>query len=301
RAMAKEPDERYQTMELLCADLATIAAAHAPELLSRPLPGRTPSGGMGAARLTPLPALSPPPSGVTPVAAQAHAPTPPPPTGPTAPVSEAELAPPKKSRAPIVIGGLFVVALASLAIVFVSKPKPTPPVIVTPPVTTPPIAQNPPAPPVTTAPPVDEVEIIVDSQPPLAKIFVDGVAIADTPETIKVKLGATKSIVLQKDGFVDQPELLDPAKSRKVLVRLVRKHVAANEPTPIKLPVKPPAPQPDPVPPRNVTPPPRNVTPPPSQRVVRPPPRPQLQQRKPLDPYERVDAPKKGSDVLNPY
>jgi serine/threonine-protein kinase len=305
RAMAKEPDERYQTMELLCADLATIAEAHAPELLSRPLPGRTASGGMGAARATPLPALSRPASGVTPLVAHAPslAPTMSTPTGPTAPVSEAELAPPKKSRAPLVIGGLVVVALASLAIVFVSKPKPTPPVIVTPPVTTPPIAQTPTTPPVTTAPPVDEVEIIVDSQPPLAKIFVDGVAIADTPETIKVKKGATKSIVLQKDGFVDQPELLDPTKSRKVLVRLVRKHVAASEPTPIKLPVKAPAPQPEPVVTApHVMPPARNVTPPPSQHVMRPPPtRPQLQQRKPLDPYERVDAPKKGSDVLNPY
>ncbi len=297
RAMAKEPDDRYQTMEALCADLAVVAEAHAPELLSRPLPGRTPSGGMGAARLTPLPSLSRPPSGVTPLGQTAASRPTPATTGPLAPANEAEVAP-AKSRLPIVVGGVVVVALASLAIVFVGKPKPEPPIVKPqPPIVTPPIAQNPPpqTPPTTLPADVEEVEVIVDSQPPLAKIFVDGVAIADTPETIKVKKGATKSIVLQKDGFVDQPELLDPAKSRKVLVKLVRKHVASTEPTPIKLPVRPPDPTPDPPPPVHVTPPPAHVVKPPTPPPARPP------QRKPLDPYERVDAPKKGSDVLNPY
>ena len=301
RAMAKEPDDRYQTMELLCADLATVAEAHAPELLARPLPGRTPSGPMkiaGAARLTPLPSLSRPPSGVTPLAAPTPSPSPSQPstTGPLTPAHEAEIAPPK-SRLPIVIGGLVVVAVASLAIVFVAKPKPEPLIVKPqPPIVTPPIAQQQTPTPTTTEANVEEVEVIVDSQPPLAKIFVDGVAIADTPETIKVKKGATKSIVLQKDGFVDQPEILDPAKSRKVLVKLVHKHVASNVPTPIKLPVRPPDPTPDPPPPvQHVTP-----TPTPPVHVVKPTP-PARPQRKPLDPYERVDAPKKGSDVLNPY
>jgi serine/threonine protein kinase len=289
RAMAKEPDERYQTMELLSADLSSIAEAHAPELLSRPLPGRTPSGPMGtagAARLTPLPSLHRPPSGVTPLASLSGPMTP----APTPlPVNDS----PPKSRAGVVIGGLVALALAGAAVVFFALPKPAPVVVQppAPPVVTPP-APRPVTPATNTTPPVDEVEIIVDSQPPLAKIFVDGVAVADTPETIKVKKGTTKSVVLQKDGFVDQPEILDPSKSRKVLVRLVRKHVAQLQPAPIKLPVKPPEPMPDPP----------HVTPPPVVHVVRPPtPAQRPQPRRPIDPYERVDAPKKGADVLNPY
>jgi hypothetical protein len=160
---------------------------------------------------------------------------------------------------------------------------PTPLVAVTPP---PRPAPPPPSPP-TVAPPVLE-EIIVDSLPPLAKIYVDGVAVADTPEAIKVEKGKTKTIVLKKDGFVDQTETLDGKKSRKVLVRLerVKKRVATTDkaPPPIKLPVPPPAPTPDP--PRAHAAPPHPPAPP-KKRYV--------------DPYERVDEPKKGSDVLNPY
>ncbi|HEX4457204.1 MAG TPA: protein kinase, partial [Polyangia bacterium] len=129
KAMAKEPDERYQTMEELSSDLAIIAETHAPELLSRPLPGRTPSGGMGAARPTPLPALQRPASGITPIAAAAPlraTPTSGQPStavsGPMAAATEADA--PPKSRAGAIIGGLVALALAGGAIVFFALPRP---------------------------------------------------------------------------------------------------------------------------------------------------------------------------------
>jgi hypothetical protein len=155
-------------------------------------------------------------------------------------------------------------------------------------------------PPAAATPSAPELEeIIVDSLPPMAKIYVDGVAVADTPEAIKVQKGTTKTIVLKKDGFVDQSETIDPQKSRKVLVRLervVKKRVAVGEKTatPIKLPVPPPEPTPDP-PAR----PPVAHAPPAPPHPHAPPPAPP--RKRYVDPYERVDEPKKGGDVLNPY
>ena len=63
--------------------------------------------------------------------------------------------------------------------------------------------------------------------PPGAKIFVDGVAVAETPEAIKVEKGKTRSLVLKKDGFAEQAETVDPARTHKLLVRLERVKKAA--------------------------------------------------------------------------
>ena len=140
-------------------------------------------------------------------------------------------------------------------------------------------------------------EVIVDSVPPGAKIYVDGVAVADTPEAVKVEKGKTKLVVLKKDGYVDQEQTIDPQKSHKLLVKLEhpkKAAVAQKGAKPGKLPAPPPA-QPDPPPkasPPVVTAP--QKAPP---TVTAPPPR----RHKQVDPYERVDEPKKSNDVLNPY
>src|SRR6185312_15089819 len=121
-------------------------------------------------------------------------------------------------------------------------PQPQPPVVQKvepPPVETP---SKPEAP----APVLEEV--IVDSVPPGAKIWVDGAPFADTPETVKVEKGKTRTVVLKKDGFVDQEQTVDPDKSHKLLVHLerVKKAVVAQKEKPGKavkgkLPVPPPA------------------------------------------------------------
>ena len=72
------------------------------------------------------------------------------------------------------------------------------------------------------AAPAAELEVIVDSMPPGAKILRDGKPLAETPDTVKVPLGQTLAIVLSKKGFADEPVLVDPAKGRKMLVKLDR-------------------------------------------------------------------------------
>ncbi len=135
-------------------------------------------------------------------------------------------------------------------------------------------------------------EIVVNSMPTGAKIFVDGVAVAETPETIKVGKGTTKTVVLKKEGFADETATIDPQKSRKLLVRLERLKKAAppsGKPLgskPSKLSLPPPVAPAAPVVARPVAPAPQ-AHPPVKKKYV--------------DPYERVDEPKKGTDVLNPY
>jgi serine/threonine-protein kinase len=280
RALAKEPEERYQSMAEMATELAAIAAEVAPEVLqprpssqalaqiSKPL-----SVVMPSRTATPMPK---PPSGKQPL-----------------PLDETRPHPKKRSAAPYFAVAAILVAAAAGAVVYVTHapapaptPAPTPPAVV---VAPPPKPAEPATPP--PAPAVEEV--IVDSVPPGAKIYVDGAAIGDTPETVKVDKGATKPIVLKKDGFVDRQETVDPAKTHKLLVRLERVKkpaVAQKGGKPGKLPAPPPA---------SIDPPPKASPPVAAQPPKSAPPH----KRKPLDPYERVDEnpPKKSNDVLNPY
>jgi hypothetical protein len=83
------------------------------------------------------------------------------------------------------------------------------------------------------APPTTR-EVIVDSVPTGAKIVRDGRVVAETPEALQV--GEPLSIVLQKEGFVDKPVVVDAAATRKLLVKLERVKPAP----PAKLPHLPP-------------------------------------------------------------
>lgn len=280
RALAKEPEERYQSMAELAGELAAIASELAPEVLqprpssqalaqiSKPLSVMMPSR-----TATPLPR---PPSGAVPL-----------------PLDETKPQPKKRSATPYVLLATFLVAAAAGAVVYVVRapaaaPAPTPP----------PVAVTPPPKPVEPAPPPpapELEEVIVDSVPPGAKIYADDVALGDTPDTVKVEKGKTKAIVLKKDGFVDKSETVDPAKTKKLLVRLerVKKPVLAQKGGKPAKPGKLPAPPPPSLDPPAKAPP-----------VVAQPPKPApAHKRKPLDPYERVDEspPKKSNDVLNPY
>jgi serine/threonine-protein kinase len=277
RALAKEAEERYQSMAELAGDLAAIASAEAPEVL-QPFPMSQPvaqiskplSVAMPARHATPMPR---PPSGALPLGDDA--------------------APKKKSAMPYFIVAGILVAAAAGAVVWVTRTPPPKPAPVPPPVAivTPPPVQKAPDPPA----PVME-EVIVDSVPPGAKIVVDGVALGDTPETVKVEQGKTKSVTLKKDGFVDSEQTVDPGKTHKLLVRLERVKkavVAAKGGKPAKLPAPPPASLDPPVKPPVVTAPPVHQPP----VAHQPPPK----KKKVVDPYERVDEPKKSNDVLNPY
>jgi serine/threonine-protein kinase len=327
RAMAKEADERYQTMAELAGDLCAVAEAHAPELLvprtSQPLASisRAASVVMGAARATPLPGR--PPSGLTPLrsgqpaaaaGALASGTTPVPPRSGLSPLALSDtaqrpLAEHKRgSTLWLAVGGVLVVGVAG-AVVLSTRHRPVPTPSVTPAptraavVATAPLAARTTTPAVVATAPVAKPaaveleDIIVNSIPAGAKIYVDGAAIADTPEAIKVAKGTTKTVVLKKDGFADETTTLDALKSRKVTVRLdrLKKPAAAVTSKPIKLPVPPPAPAADPPAAHPVVAHPTTTPPPPAQPPHAP------VKKKYVDPYERVDEPKKGADVLNPY
>src|SRR6185312_5739653 len=195
RALAKEPEERYQSMAELTAELAGIAAEVAPEVL-QPRPSSQA-----------LAQISKPLSTVMP--SRAATPLPKPPSGKLPlPLDETKPHAKKRSAAPYVVVATLLVAAAAGAVVYVSRtPAPT-----TPPAPAPaPVAVvEPPKPAAPTPPPPAVEEVIVDSAPPGAKIFVDDVAIGDTPDTVKVEAGKTKAIVLKKDGFVEQRETIDP-------------------------------------------------------------------------------------------
>lgn len=296
-AMAKEPDDRYQSLAEFVSDVAAIAAVSAPELL-QPRTGSAvrqvhASGAMAARTPLPMAARTPLP---TPLPAR-------PPSGnlssvPALSTVSQELPAPakKKSLLPWVLVGGVALAAAATAVVLGGHPAATvpdktlvpPAAIVTPTPPTGAVVQP------TVAPPAATMEeVIVDSIPPGAKIFVNGVAVADTPEALKVEAGKSETIVLKKEGFLDASETLDPQKSHKALVRLehIKKRVVVAPP--MHLPAPPPVP---------IEPPVRVVTPARQNNPVAHPQQ-QRQQHKQqiVDPYERVDEPKKGGDVLNPY
>ena len=370
RAMAKEPSNRYQTMEALAHDLVEVAQVLAPQLLtpsgSRPIApprsslrqtpnpsapisvpsvpaAKAPSQPMAVPTPTPTPTPTPPespaakPAGTTPSSgwtafgatleasrqkSQPHPAVEAAATGgsqpmaavsapdtiadPSAPsIIEPAPVPPVTSGAgvkiAIAVGALIVLGGGAAAFFLVPKTK-TPPVVVQPKQVDPTPAKDPtPVTPPTTAPTTPPEAkpasaqhlVLVDSEPPGASIVRDGAILGETPETVPVE-GAPIAVVLKKEGYVDEPVIVDPAKGRKLLVRLEKLKKDSVKPTPPpsgkhhgKLPAPPPA-TPDP---------PVVHAPPPTQ----PPP----VKKKPIDPYERLDdGPPKGNrkgEVLNPY
>jgi serine/threonine-protein kinase len=349
RAMAKEPNDRIQSMHDLGAEIHGLLGVWAPELLQprisagmnvarpsgqsaqigRPPSGqiplhRTPSGALplrppsGQIPLDRTPSgalpLKPPSGQMRPIAPTeiapsgphglvARQPTPmrvpltpvPPMATPSAPFAPVEI--PRKSQLGLwlALGGLIV--LGGGAAVFVMMQKPPPPVeapkpaaaVAAAPVEAPaPVAEVPkPAEPA-------ELEVIVDSVPPGARILKDGAPLAETPEAVKVRAGETLAITLSKKGFLDEPVLVDPSKGRKVLVKLLKASQKGKKgPRPLPhLPV-----YSMPAEPAHTAPPPPTTAPP-----QQPPPVVSPAHKKKKDPFERVDdAPKKNPDVLNPY
>jgi serine/threonine-protein kinase len=145
--------------------------------------------------------------------------------------------------------------------------------------------------------------VLVDSEPAGASIVRDGAILGETPETVPVE-GGPISVVLKKEGYVDETVVIDPAKGRKMLVRLerVKGKERDKEPRPSssgkqhgRLPAPPPA-TPDPPVVHAPAPPPHTPAPPPPTPPAR---------KKPIDPYERLDdGPPRGNQkggVLNPY
>jgi hypothetical protein len=217
------------------------------------------------------------------------------------PADEAAL-PKKKSAAPYFAVAAVLVAAAAGAVVWVTRAPATTTSATTTQPSTPAAALQAaaaitaPTKPADPPPAVVE-EVIVDSVPPGAKIFVDDVAVADTPEAIKVDKGKTKTVVIKKDGFVDQTQTIDPDKTHKLLVRLERvKKAAPSSGKGGKVATKLPAP-----PPPTPEPPVKASLPIVAQPARTTPAQPH-KKRSVVDPYERVDAPaKKPADVLNPY
>src|SRR5262249_49017434 len=135
---------------------------------------------------------------------------------------------------------------------------------------------------------------------PRAQVFKEGVAIAETPEAVKVPAGETLSVVLKKAGFVDEPLVVDPTKGRKVLVKLEKAHKGkAPARTSVRTPIySQPAPLPKPPPiPAEKPPAPVAAPPPPVEHA------PVAKKKRPQDPFERIDdhGTKKTGEVLNPY
>jgi eukaryotic-like serine/threonine-protein kinase len=192
RAMDKDPGNRYASMEELAKDLHALATEMAPMLL------RGPSQVFAAVSVPGLPV----PSGSFPAAARA-------PSGPL-PAAAVE----KKSGAGMWIGiGLAGLVLAGGAggwFLFMKKPPPLPvaakPAVVAPP-------------PVAPAGP-KLLEVVVDSEPSGARMFADGKPIAETPDVVKVPEGKVMKITLSKSGSIEKTVTVDPAKERKMIIKL---------------------------------------------------------------------------------
>jgi hypothetical protein len=122
------------------------------------------------------------------------------------------------------------------------------------------------------AAPADK-SVLLDTVPPGASVIVEGKVIATTPEDVSVKAGSTLTVQLAKAGFVEKAVVLDPTVNRKLLVRLEHRkdprHAASTKAPAAARPAAADG---------------------------------KAAKKAPVDPYERLDdAPKKSSDVLNPY
>jgi serine/threonine-protein kinase len=334
RCMAKEPADRFASMDELGSHLGSIGLAygltlssHTPPLgiqrvgtqarmdaTGRPISQqfvRTPSG----LRAQPVA----PPGAIASAPMDAVAPSP----------SEIADLRPRSRGVGRLIAVLAVVGLLVGGAAFVlTRPAPTPPPPAPAPVAAPvpapaPVAAPVPVPVPAPAPapaPAVEVEVIVDTMPPGAKILRDGKAIAETPEAVKVAPHDTVRVVLHKEGFIDEAIVVDPEKGHKLVVKLdpVRRGGKATKHTrnlPVYSTPAPAAPPPKATaassPPLTLPPAPSVIVPSRAEPIpppvviggARPPAPPsKTSTRRAPDPYERVDdSSKKSSDVLNPY
>jgi serine/threonine-protein kinase len=325
RAMAKDSNDRYASMVELGNDVLAVMQMYAPHRLSPSgnqvvIAPRTLSAPMAAQRpvaptmLAPgasgtMRKVQPTPSGLQRAPSQGFAAA----SESLDAVPYANPEPEEKKKRPIglLIGGAAVLLVGGVAVGLVVSKKPADP-----PKAAPVAAPTPDPKPVVAPPPSapETVSVIVDTEPPKAKILKDGAQIGETPEEVKVPAGGTVKVVLKKDGYVEEPVLVDPSKGHKVLIKLDKEHSGQkpsakrapkipvySSPGPIASPVKLPAPPPIPPPPV-ATPAPAPVRPAP---VVVPPPPPARRKPATPDPYERLDdapsKPKKSGDVLNPY
>jgi PEGA domain len=142
------------------------------------------------------------------------------------------------------------------------------------------------------------LSVIVDTEPPQAKILKDGVRIGETPEEVKVAKGTVVKVTLKKDGYLEETIEVDPAKGHKMVVKLDKERSAATHEH--KQKVTPVYSQPANTPAKPLTGP--ALKNPPVAPVVTP-----TKKKPSSDPYERLDdapaTPSKKSqqDVLNPY
>ncbi len=253
RALEKEPDARFASMGDFARELEVVAAtlpkADLSGLVTAP---PAPPTGWNAQVKAPRPNAPTPtgarPSTVTPrpraTTGQPQARTP---TGPTSaavpagvvPAGAAPsqamsqlpsetstgMAPPRHNGGRYAVLGLLALALVGGAAWLLvphggkapanPSPQPLPPVP----------APNPTLP----APePTPTVEVILDSNPTGAKILRDGVVVAETPEALK--LSGPDTVVLRKEGWADKSVTVDPAATRKLVVKLERAHAVAPTP-----------------------------------------------------------------------
>ncbi len=303
RAMAKERDDRFLSMEEFGSALVEIANELAPTLgdgseafraivfeqrLSGPMPPLASHPGIRIPAPSPTPRSEPPRTSPPPV-----------------PVGSEGLTPPQSLIKWAVGLGLVTLAIAgSAAALLWRDPAPRAPV---PPLTAapvPPLAVAPvpalptprPAPAPQSAPPPSlkgaaEVEVLVDSIPNGATLLIDGNTVAFTPEVIKVEEGMRHTVTLRKSGYRERTLVLDPLQERKVIVRLER-HGGSSEHSlpPPSLPL-----------PRGPEPP----VSPPERFAVPPPPVPTLAPAEPRGPSKvpprRVVKPARAGEPLDPY
>jgi serine/threonine-protein kinase len=176
RAMAKDPNQRFQKMSELVDALSGLAQRLPPPDMKATVPSPVAVG---------KPSVMPSQMGA----------------------SQLEL-PPQKSRTPlIIVAALVFVGLVAGGMLLLRNQ--TPPVVTAapaPPVETkqavpPPVEEKklPPA-------PVENVEVVVSSVPPGAKVLRDGKLLVETPDAVKLPPGESWNVVLHKDGYVDQPK-----------------------------------------------------------------------------------------------
>jgi len=208
--------------------------------------------------------------------------------------------PKKKGSMGVILAavGVLVAGGAAAAFVVFHKPADLPPATVVAPVPAPAPKVEPIPTPTPAAP--EMLSVIVDTEPPQAKILKDGVRIGETPEEVKVPKGNTVKVTLKKDGYLEETIEVDPSKGHKMVVKLDKEHSSAPREKRGKAVYSQPANTP-------ARPLPTLKMPPTPSPTPAPTPAPAPSKKKSADPYERLDdapsTPSKKSreDVLNPY